>query len=224
MGLSLVRKLFCIIIVLLLLLPVVAALDVGNETKNDNSKDIYSDSITEESKTSDIEVEQCLIPSGSLSVEVAEILERYSQAELDQALKDYLVEFNEEMLVRRQKFTAENPGLPYMPLDITKLLVKLEPETGELVSAFPGAELSNEMERIKFSFDSNSPIISAFNQADPFYKPLGTIPTQNTPSTRGARDVPEVDLELSMLEWSAVNEGWGNRYDDEEPGFRPYLG
>jgi hypothetical protein len=147
---------------------------------------------------------QSFIPEGKMSVEVAQILEKYSQNELDQSLKDYLIQFNEKMLVRRERFTCENPRIPYIPLDITKMLGKLDPTTDRMVSAFPGAELSRDIEMVRFGIDPRSSVVVSSHPDYTIYEPLDSTSTQGTQNTRSSRAVEEVDLEVSMLEWTSV--------------------
>ena len=225
MGLSLVRKLVCSLILLVLVLPMVTGLNAG--------VDFYETegviSLPEEQKVqpnSDKNPEpesKSFIPESKMSMEVAQILKRYSPYELEQSLKDYLIRFNEKMLVRRERFTRENPGSPYIPLDITKMLGKLDPITGMMVSAFPGAELYKEVEMVRFGFDPRSSIDISSNPDHTIYQPLGSTSTQPSQNTRGSRAVEEVDLEVSMLEWTSVNEGWGNRYEVETVGDPPQV-
>ena len=122
-----------------------------------------------------------------------------------------MVRFNDKMQERHARFTTENPNLPYIPLDITKVLGKIEPDSGEMVSAFPGAELTNDIQMVRFGFNT-------YSSTDPN---SASYSGDTTTNNRGSREAPEADLELTQLEWTAVNEGWGDRFEVTETGNPP---
>ena len=74
MGLSILRKQICYIIIILLVLPTFSAFAEGMKPNKNN-----------------------FINPDDLSFEVTELLKNYSEDELDKSLDDYLVRFNEKM-------------------------------------------------------------------------------------------------------------------------------
>jgi hypothetical protein len=87
-----------------------------------------------------------------------------------------------------------------------------------MVSVFPDADITPEIEMVRFGYDRHSALDSTT-----YAMPMPAGSSQQTESTdsRGSRAPPEIDLKLEMLEWDSVNDGWGNRFEVETSGDPP---
>ena len=224
-----VKRYFCLLVVLLFIVPSVTALYAGNGNNNPN-KDSKIIDIKE--NVNEIKEERDPISDffkgSSLSKEVKDILEKYSWEELDEGTKEYLVRFNKKMLERRKLAAFEHPDLPYIPLDITKTMVKIDPETNEMSPMFPDAKISSDPQFFKFDYNPRSTFMYSLNTDLTMPKithmnsnSQNSQPQSNSNTRSGSRAAPEADLDMTMLEWTAVNEGWGNYFEAEEAAGDP---
>jgi len=123
----LVKRFFYIVIVLLMAIPSIGVMNAGDVVyEGDNT---YEELIA--NKTNEIiqapKLSSEIIPEDKMSMEVAELLNRYSPEDLNQNTIEYLTRFNEKMLERRRLMTRECPTLPYIPVDATKNLMQRDP-------------------------------------------------------------------------------------------------
>jgi hypothetical protein len=159
----------------------------------------------ENSRVRDEVLDTGKLPIKELSVEVAEIMGRYSHETLEPAIQDQLIQLNKKMLQRREQFMLQYPHLPYIPLDISNLVAKIDTETGMASPVFPGGDLNPTIERIDYvKTFPNSNQIGQLNDGT-YY-----------PTTHSANRAPEADLEVTMVEWDCVNSGMGNFFELDE--------
>jgi hypothetical protein len=212
-----VKRYFCLLVVLLFIVPSVTAL---NSIKQNDNKSTTNDilGIEENLETNVLDIHD-YIPAGMMSIEVQNALEKYPLEEFDEPFMKFLASFNTKMLERRERFTYEFPDLPYLPLDLTKLVGKYDSETGAIESVFPNADLSNNIESFRFDTNKRTPVISSAFPSG--IKTMGSTSGQSTSSTRGSRAPPEADLSVTQIEWTAVNSGWGSYFETETSGDPP---
>ncbi len=216
---ALTKRYFSLLVVLLFVIPSVTALNVGIVKMKKENNNVPDKNIEEDLTNDYLDVD--FLPRDKISIEVKNVLKKYSADELDPSLKEYLKRFNEKMLERREKFASELPGYPYVPIDVTKIAGKIDPETGELEPLFPGAKLSLEPQFFKGNYDPYS-LVDPTSPHSIYTKPMSTTSSSSPQSqTRSSRAPPETDLEVSMIEWTAVNEGWGDRFEIETSGDPP---
>jgi len=216
MGMRKLSKYTCVLVSLLFIIPTVSAINAGSledigHNKNLDHLDnylvvdeVYRDEPIQESAQ---HTDQDFLNGEILSVEVAEILTKYSFEDLDESVKDFLRNFNKKMLERKDKFDFEYSYLPYIPFDITAALAKVDGKSGEITSVFPNADISQKIVPIK-------PI----NNLQPLSLDQQGSQHQNT---RGTRTIPEADLEVTRVEWDYVNKGMANYFELETHGDPP---
>ncbi|WP_455391433.1 hypothetical protein [[Eubacterium] cellulosolvens] len=211
-----VKRIFCLLVVLLFVVPSVTALNGVNQDNVSNDKGYFE--VDVESEDSAIDIHD-YIPTGKMSIEVRNALDKYPPEELDESFIKYLARLNEKMLARYDTYTREFPDLPYIPIDITSILCKYDPDTGMAVSAFPNAILSNDAVSYRFAHNPQSLLASVPVQPD--LKPMGSNSASTNTGTRGSRAPPEADLSVSSIEWTAVNSGWGEYFEIDSTGDPP---
>ena len=212
MRTSMVKRYFCLLVALLFIIPSVTALNVGivrNQNEN-NDIELNECNVLQDEDFDNVDSQNNFndfIPADKMSVDVQEILKNYPLDELDQETKEYLVRFNEKMLERRERFELEYLDLPYVPLDITKDMAKFDPQTGEISPLFPGAELMAFEEKLVYF--PYYPFSTGNNL-------MNSEANQPSSSTRSARALPAADLRVDEISWTAINDGWGNYFEEED--------
>jgi hypothetical protein len=224
------KKYLCLIVVLLFLIPTVAALNIGYDSnpKLEKGMNIDKDLKFPESDITDIRDFDFFVPerlqNKELSLEVQNILQKYDWNELDQELQNFVVKHNKLMLERRANWEQQNSRMPYEPLDVTNKIAKLNSETGEMESFFPDTQLKRtEVEMCdRSNYDPNNPLLSDSPNAKYADPTLGDLSdtTKKPMSTRA----PEADVELYQLEWTYVQEGWAEQNEIETSNNEPVPG
>jgi hypothetical protein len=222
MRTTMLKRYFCLLTVLMFVIPSVAAFNAGNDNIENGNFDVLKTTMNNQDTTNGIDYS--FIPASGMSVEVREVLTKYSLDELDESVKNQLKTFNKKMLERREVFASEYPYLPYIPLDITKILAKYDIKTGQSTLAFPDVDLNSNDYFIDWNnCYSNSPVLSNVPNSK-LLKPQSNNPDMSSSGSRGTRQAAEADLEVYIVEWEAVNEGWGNYFEVSEINGTPYPG
>ena len=221
MRTTMLKRYFCLLLVLMFVIPSVAAFNAGIDINGNDNFEISKKTMNNQKAQKGIDFS--FIPASEMSIEVREILTKYSLDDLDEPLKEQLKTLNQNMLERREQFTSEYPYLPYTPLDLTKILAKYDIETGLSKPAFPGADITNTPEPYKWE-DSyqNQPVWSNIPNSQ-LYEPQSSETNAPTGS-RGTRQAADADLEVYSVEWEAINDGFGNYFEITEINGTPYPG
>ena len=216
-----IKKYFCVLVVLLFVIPSVTALNVGNGVNNqkDNIKTPQETVIDEQSEDNII---KRLFGGSQISIEVRNILNTYSLDELDESTINFLIDFNERMVERNTLWFRENPQMPYEPLDITGKIATIDPKTGEMANIFPHTDMQ-PLQLVLCDPNNYQPNSLLSGSPNSIYTAVPEVENSNTKSssTRGSRAPAEADVELVMLEWDYVQEGWAVQNEIEQVGDPP---
>ena len=214
-----VKKYFCLLAVLLFIVPSVAALNMSNNENKIADSNKLNNFDLEKPNTENLdlagEYDPNFIPAEKMSVEVLEILKKYSLDDLEDDTISYLKSINENMLERRARFAREYSYMPYIPLDITQLVAKYDEETGLSHSVFPGVDLdAGPKKHIEIDdVYANTPNIMNHMKYTEHLELFSTDNNQPESNTRSSRAPAETDLEVLMVEWEATNDGLGSYFE-----------